>query len=95
MSTILLIEPDERLQRFWQAALTDEGFQVMTAATPDEAKQIAAQEPPDLVFLGTGLDGTKGVATVEALRQMREDLLVVAPSNAEQVQAELAAMEIQ
>jgi len=95
MSTVLLIEPDERLQRFWQAALTDEGFQVMTATTPDEAKQIAAQEPPDLVFLGTGLDGTKGVATVEALRQLREDLLVVAPSNAEQVKAELAAMESQ
>jgi len=95
MSTVLLIESDERLQRFWQAALTDEGFQVMTAATPDEAKQIAAQEPPDLVFLGTGLDGTKGVATVEALRQMREDLLVVAPSNAEQVRQELDAMESQ
>ena len=95
MSTVLLIESDERLQRFWQAALTDEGFQVMTAATPDEAKQIAAQEPPDLVFLGTGLDGSQGVATVEALRQMREDLLVVAPSNAEQVRQELDAMESQ
>jgi len=95
MSTILLIEADERLQRFWQAALTDEGFQVMTAATPDEAKQIAVQEPPDLVFLGTGLDGQKGVATLEALRQVREDLLVVAPTNPEQVRQELDAMESQ
>lgn len=95
MSTILLIESDERLQRFWQAALTDEGFQVMTAATPDEAKQRAFQEPPDLVFLGTGLDSPKGVQTLEALRQVREDLLVVAPTNLEQVRRELDALESQ
>ncbi|MEK7083081.1 MAG: sigma-54 dependent transcriptional regulator, partial [Patescibacteria group bacterium] len=35
------------------------------------------------------------VATVEALRQMREDLLVVAQTNAEQVRQELDAMESQ
>ena len=95
MSTILLIEPDERLRRFWQTALTDEGFQVVIAATPDEALQRAAEEPPDLAFLGTGLDGQNGVATLEALRQMREDLLVLAPTNAEQVRQELDAMEAQ
>jgi len=92
MSTVLLIEADERLARFWRTALTDEGFQVVIAATPDEALQRAAQDPPDLVFLGTGLDGQKGVATLDALRQMREDLLVLAPTNTEQVRQELDAI---
>ena len=91
--SVLLIESDRRLQRFWQTALTDGGFQVVIAATPNDALQQAAQEAPALVFLGTGLDGSKAVEILEALRQISPDLLVVAPANPKQVRQELDAME--
>jgi DNA-binding NtrC family response regulator len=91
--SVLLIESDPRLQRFWETALTDGGFQVVVAATPDDALQRAAQVAPNLVFLGTGLDGSKAVGILEALRRISPDLSVVAPANPEQVKQELDAME--
>ncbi len=91
--SVLLIESDPRLQRFWQTALTDGGFQVVTAATPNDALRLAAQEAPTLVFLGTGLDGSKAIGILEALRQVSPDLSVVAPANPQQVRQELDAME--
>jgi two-component system, NtrC family, response regulator AtoC len=91
--SVLLIESDPQLQRFWETALTDGGFQVVVAATPDGALQQAAQVTPNLVFLGTGLDGSKAVRILEALRQISPDLSVVAPANPKQVREELDAME--
>ena len=91
--SVLLIESDPRLQRFWETALTDGGFQVAVAATPDDALQQAAQVAPSLVFLGTGLDGSKAVGILEALRRISPDLSVLAPANLEQVKQELDAME--
>ncbi len=91
--SVLLIESDPRLQRFWETALTDGGFQVAVAATPDDALQQAAQLAPNLVFLGTGLEGSKAVLVLEALRQISPELSVVAPANPKQVNEELDAME--
>lgn len=91
--SVLMIESDPRLQRFWETALTDGGFQVIIAATPNDALQQAAQQAPHLVFLGTGLDGSKAVRVLEALRQISPELSVVAPTNAKQVNEELDAME--
>jgi len=67
---VLLIESDPQLQRFWETALTGGGFQVAIAATPNDALHLAANAAPNLVFLGTGLDGSKAVGLLEALRRM-------------------------
>ncbi len=91
--SVLLIESDARLQRFWETALTDGGFQVAIAATPNDALQQAAVEAPNLVFLGTGLDGSKAIGILEALRRISPDLSVLAPANLEQVRQDLNAME--
>ena len=66
---------------------------MIIATTPDDALQQAAQHAPHLVFLGTGLDGSKAVQILEALRQMSPELSVVTPANTKQVREELDAME--
>jgi DNA-binding NtrC family response regulator len=90
---VLLIESDPQLQRFWETALTGGGFQVAIAATPNDALHLAANAAPNLVFLGTGLDGSKAVGLLEALRRMSPNLSVLAPANVDQVRQELNAME--
>ena len=90
---VLLIESDPQLLRFWETALTGGGFQVATAATPDDALQQAALAAPNLVFLGTGLNGSKAAGLLEALRRISPNLSVLAPANVEQVRQELNAME--
>jgi DNA-binding NtrC family response regulator len=90
---VLLIESDPQLQRFWETALTDGGFQVSIAATPESALQQATLAAPNLVFLGTGLDGSKAVGILEALRRISPNLSVLAPANLERVKQELNAME--
>ncbi len=93
LHTILLVESDLRLQHFWEKALTDGGFQVVIAATPEEAVRHSVHGQPNLVFLGTGLDGNKAVSLLETLRRSSPDLSVLAPANLEQVRRELDAME--
>ena len=93
MHRVLLIESDPRLRRFWETTLTDGGFQVVIATTPHDALQQAAQYAPHLVFLGTGLDGSKAVGVLEALQQISPGLSVVSPANTKQVREELDAME--
>lgn len=91
--SVLLIESDPQLQRFWETALTGGGFQVAIAATSDDALHLAANAAPNLVFLGTGLDGSKAAGLLEALRRISPNLSVLAPANVEQVRQELNAME--
>ena len=93
MHSVLLIESDPRLRRFWKTTLTDGGFQVVIATTPHDALRQAAQHAPHLVFLGTGLDGSKAIGVLEALQQISPGLSVVTPANTKQVREELDAME--
>lgn len=91
--SVLLIESDPRLPRFWETALSDGGFQVVIAATPNDALQHAAQEAPNLACLGTGLNGSKAIGILEALRQISPGPSVAAPANPQQVKEVLDAME--
>ncbi len=87
---VLLLESEPRLRHFWEKALTDGGFQVIVATTADDALEQATLHAPHLVFLGTGLDGSKPVQVLEALRQIRPALSVVAAGNPKRLGEQLA-----
>jgi DNA-binding response OmpR family regulator len=66
---ILLVDDDALLRRSLAFNLEQNGFQVRTAASAEEALAALQQNPPDLVILDIGLPGMDGM---EALKQMRE-----------------------
>jgi DNA-binding response OmpR family regulator len=66
---ILLVDDDALLRRSLAFNLEQNGFQVKTAASAEDALAIVRQERPDLVLLDIGLPGMDGL---EALRLLRE-----------------------
>ncbi len=89
METLLLVEADERFRAFWEPTLQREGFETVTVSSFEEALGAAQRDPPALVFLGSGFDGKAGVLLLERLKALQPDLLVLMPSNLEQLKARI------
>jgi two-component system OmpR family response regulator len=66
--TILLVDDDADIRRV--AAISLErigGFRVELASSGEEAIELAAANPPDLILLDVSMPGTDGPATLAAL----------------------------
>jgi DNA-binding response OmpR family regulator len=66
---ILLVDDDALLRRSLAFNLEQNGFQVRTAASAEEALAAVQQNLPDLIILDIGLPGMDGM---DALKQFRE-----------------------
>lgn len=69
MTTILAVDDDTTLLRTLAINLRARGYDVLTAATGEDALAGIRRDAPDVVILDLGLPGISGV---EVLRQLRE-----------------------
>jgi two-component system, OmpR family, response regulator MtrA len=93
--TLLLVEDDARIRQALGLALADEGYQVLEAATGEQALQRLDIAPrmPDVVLLDVMLPGMDGLQVCAAIRE-RGDLpiiMVTARTDTEDVIAGLEA----
>ncbi|MGA7986908.1 MAG: response regulator [Candidatus Dormiibacterota bacterium] len=65
---LLLVDDDDALAEMYAMQLTASGFEVTTAHSGVEALQLAAEVPPDLIYLDLGLPGMTGLEVLEQLR---------------------------
>jgi len=65
---ILVVEDDEGVRDLVADLLRDEGFEVSTAATSDEARRAADALPPDLLITDVVLPGGDGPGLTRELR---------------------------
>jgi two-component system, cell cycle response regulator DivK len=70
MSTILLVEDNEKNMKLLRDVLTAKGYRVREATSGEEAVELARVEEPRLVLMDVQLPGIDGV---EALRRVRAD----------------------
>ncbi|MGZ5183505.1 MAG: response regulator [Caldimonas sp.] len=82
MSTILIVEDNEKNMKLVRDILRHNGYATLEAATGGEGVRLALQERPDLILMDIQLPDIDGI---EALRQLREvpaldDVPVVAVS---------------
>lgn len=73
---MLLVEDDERIRQALGLALNDEGFDVVEAASGEEALHRLDIEAFDVVLLDLMLPGVNGLAVCQALRS-RVDLRII------------------
>jgi two-component system KDP operon response regulator KdpE len=73
----LLVEDEPQIRRFVRAALEDEGWQVVEAATSRHGLIAAGTRQPDLVVLDLGLPDGDGVAFIADLRQWSRAAVIV------------------
>jgi DNA-binding response OmpR family regulator len=65
---ILIVDDDEMVLQTFATALTLEGFDVRTAATPLEGLKDAAQTPPDAILLDLRMPFVNGIGFLYRLR---------------------------
>jgi DNA-binding response OmpR family regulator len=74
---VLIVEDDERIRLALTMALEEEGYQVATAGTGEEALGKAASSPPELIILDLMLPGIDGFECCRRLRRFCDVPIVV------------------
>jgi EAL domain-containing protein (putative c-di-GMP-specific phosphodiesterase class I)/CheY-like chemotaxis protein len=67
-AVVLVVDDDESLRTLFSFALSDAGYEVLTAADGDEALAILTRTTVDLVLLDNRMPGRDGPSTLAAIR---------------------------
>jgi two-component system cell cycle response regulator DivK len=70
MSTVLIVEDNDKNMKLARDVLQAKGYQTLEAITGEEGVRLAKERKPDLVLMDIQLPGINGV---EAFRQIRAD----------------------
>jgi len=70
MSTILIVEDNEKNMKLARDVLQSRGYATLEAVTGEEGVRLVIDKKPDLVLMDIQLPGINGM---EALRQVRAD----------------------
>jgi len=70
MSTVLIIEDNEKNMKLARDVLQVKGYQTLEAATGEEGVRLAKEKLPDLVLMDIQLPGINGI---DAFKQLRAD----------------------
>jgi DNA-binding NtrC family response regulator len=74
----ILVVDDEHLIRWsLEQNLKKQGYEVMTAATGEDALKLLKDETPDLMLLDIQLPGIDGLAVLERVKELEEDIIVI------------------
>ena len=65
---LLLVEDDPEIARMYQLKLELDGYSVELAGDGETALRMAAENPPDLIFIDIRLPGMSGLDLLHALR---------------------------
>ncbi|HTQ77407.1 MAG TPA: response regulator [Burkholderiales bacterium] len=95
MSTILIVEDNEKNMKLARDVLQAKGYATLEAVTGEEGVRLAKEKQPNLVLMDIQLPGINGI---EALRQLRADAALghipvvaftasVTPTDRSQIQA--------
>lgn len=74
----LLVVDDEHLIRWsLEQNLKKQGYEVVTAASGEDALRLVREEQPDLVLLDIQLPGISGIDVLEKIKEIDEDVAVI------------------
>jgi DNA-binding NtrC family response regulator len=73
----MIIDDDDQLRKSFDKLLTEEGYQVICAASGEAGLKMIPQENPDLVILDMRLPGMNGMETFQAIHKIEPKLPVV------------------
>ena len=77
MTKILVVDDEPQIVRALATNLKVRGYEVETAATGEEAVELAAKARPDLLIVDLGLPGISGIEVIEAVRAWSSVPIVV------------------
>jgi len=93
-AAILVIDDEEIMREILEALLTREGYHVRLAASGEEGLELARAEPFDAAIVDVMMPGLDGIATLEELRKLDDDLPVLMITAFASVETAIAAMKL-
>ncbi len=77
MAGILLIEDDPRIAALTKEGLEEQGFEVVLASEGETGKQLAIDQPFDLIITDIILPGINGIDLCKEIRSMKPDVPII------------------
>jgi two-component system, NtrC family, nitrogen regulation response regulator NtrX len=76
-SSIMVIDDEEGIRETLSGIFEDEGYEVLTAGSGEEALKALREQSPDLILLDVWLPGIDGLETLKEIKGMKPDLPVI------------------
>src|SRR5215471_15037115 len=93
LGTILVIDDEEIMREILDTLLTREGYDVRLAASGAEGLEMARALPFDAAIVDIMMPGLDGIATLDELKRIDDDLAVVMITAFASVESAISAMK--
>lgn len=77
MPKLLVVDDETFIRMLYKKEFENDGYTVLTAATPDEAMAIITSDRPDVVILDIELGDESGLKMMNRLNQEHRDCAVI------------------
>lgn len=91
MKKILLVDDEESIHLLYREELEEEGYEVFSAMTGDEALEKLESIAPDLVILDINMPGTNGIVVLRKMKELNPSLPVILSSAYHEYKQDLGA----
>jgi two-component system, NtrC family, nitrogen regulation response regulator NtrX len=76
-TSVLIVDDEEGILETLSGIFQDEGYNVITAGSGEEALKVLKEQSPDLVLLDVWLSGIDGIETMQEIKKTNPELPVV------------------
>lgn len=91
---VLVVDDEEGIRESLSGIFQDEGCEVLTSGSGEEAIEIVKEQNPGLIFLDIWLPGIDGIQTLEEIKALRPDLPVIMISGHGNIELAVKATKI-
>src|SRR6185295_11621746 len=91
--TILVVDDEEIMREILETLLTRDGYDVRLASSGEEGLELARALPFDAALVDIMMPGLDGIATLDEMKRIDEDLAVIIITAYASVESALAAMK--
>ncbi|NVZ91743.1 response regulator, partial [Pseudomonas yamanorum] len=94
-ATLLIVDDEIQVRKLLETLLRHEGYQTVSAASGEEALQLVAQRPPDLILLDIMMPGMDGYEVANQLKgnQATANIPIIMLSALSESSARLSGLE--
>ncbi|MBM3243080.1 sigma-54-dependent Fis family transcriptional regulator [Candidatus Poribacteria bacterium] len=93
MPIVLLLENNDIVRIFWEKFFRAENFEVICAASFEDAIQRTKEYPLDLIFLGSDFEDGSRIQFLKQIERLDPQMLIVIPTGPIGLEEELMALE--